>query len=143
MCCKAARPENPVKPKIPSFCVISSPSSSISSSFFHCSPAARWRTGRLWILTLDGWLKGIPPTPQILHLLPSTRERDSLFAFTYYLAQLITGHITCVGGQYVSAPGLCQWLGMGGRKKKPQKPQRDRNLLCLTQFKKRELAKPQ
>lgn len=77
-----------------------------------------------------------PPT---LHLLPSTPERDSLCAFTYYLAQLITGRITCVGGQCVSAPGLCQWFRMERRKKKKKtpKPQRDKNLLCLTQFKKK------
>lgn len=71
-------------------------------------------------------------------------ERDSLSAFTYYLAQLITGRITCVGGQCVSGLGLCQRLRMEGRKKEKPKPQRDKNLLCLTQFeKKKELAKPQ
>lgn len=141
-------PRNPVKPKIPSFCVISSPSSSISSSFFHRSPAARWRTGRLWMLTLDGRLKGIAPPPPPSDTPPPplhTGERQPLCAFTYYLAQLITGRITCVGGQCVSAPGLCQRFRMERRKKK-KKTQNPRGIkICFAShsLKKKELAKPQ
>lgn len=50
------------------------------------------------------------------------RRKDSLCAFTYYLAQLITGRITCVGGQCVSALGLCQQFRIVGRKKEKLNP---------------------
>lgn len=114
-------PRNPVKPKIPSFCVISSPSSSISSSFFHCSPAARWRTGRLWMLTLDGRLKGIvPPSdtpPPSLH----TGERQPLCFHVLFSSIDHRTHYVC-RGPVCQRSGLMPVVQNGEKEKKTRNP---------------------
>lgn len=138
-------PRNPVKPKIPSFCVISSPSSSISSSFFHCSPAARWRTSRLWMLTLDGRLKGIAPPPSTPLRTPRsdtpppplhTGERQPLCFHVLFSSIDHRTHYVC-RGPVCQRSGLMPVVQNGEKGKKNPKPQRDKNLLCLTQFKKK------